>query len=465
MSKDVDVAIIGTGTAGMVAYKELRKHTDSIALIEGDQYGTTCARVGCMPSKLLIAAAEASHDIEKAFEFGIEVKNKKIDGKLVMKRVKDERDRFVSFVIKDIESFKQEHLYKSKAKFKSSHCLELENGDLINAKVIILAVGSRSNIPDVFKSDSKRVIISDNVFYWNDLPKSVAVIGSGIVGLELGQALSRLGVKTTIFSHSDLIAGLHDPQLQESAREIFAEELDLELSSKITGIEEIDNLIKVSYENKNSEKLEASFEYLLLSAGRKSNLDSLELDKSGLKLNEKQKLSFNPETCQCDDSHIFMAGDAAGYIPLLHEASDEGKIAAKNAIKYLNQEKVEKHKRRSKISIVFSDPQIMSIGASYKELEKSGLNYEFGEVDFKNQGRARSFSVNKGSLRVYGEKGTKKFLGAEMIGPSAEHLAHLLAWSHQSDLTIDELLARPYYHPTIEEGLRTALVDLIKKLA
>jgi len=464
MNINVDIAIIGTGTAGMVAYKGVRKHTDSIALIEGDQYGTTCARVGCMPSKLLIAAGEASHDIEKACEFGISVENKKINGKLVMQRIKDERDRFVSFVKEGLESFDAKHLYKAKAKFKTSHSLELDNGDLINAKVIIIAVGSRANIPDIFQNDGKRVINSDDVFYWDDLPSSVAVIGSGIIGLEIGQALSRLGIRTKIFSRSEVIAGIHDLKIQESAKSIFSEELDLELSSKITEIEETENQITVKYQNKDSKTCEDSFEYILVSAGRRSNLDSLEIDKSELKLDEKFKPNFNPESCQCDDSHIFLAGDVSGYIPLLHEAADEGKIAALNAIKYLKQEKLIKHKRRSKISIVFSDPQLMNIGDNYNDLKKQKINFETGEVSFNDQGRARVFSVNKGLLRVYGDKASRKLLGAEMIGPSAEHIAHLLAWSHQSDLTIDELLARPYYHPTIEEGLRSALKNLRAKL-
>lgn len=461
MDTNVDIAIIGAGTSGMLAYKKVRNHTDSIALIEANEYGTTCARVGCMPSKLMIAAAEAVHNIDKAKEFGITTTARTINPEAVMKRIRDERDRFVNYVLEDVESFKKEHLFKSKARFLDSHLLELENGKQIKAKGIILAVGSRATVPGIFKG-YKRVITSDAVFDWKRLPKSIAVIGSGLIGLELGQALTRLGVRTKIFSRTDVLGGISDPRVLKSAQDIFSQELALELNSKITELEESDECISVKYSNENSESSTEDFELVLLCTGRKSNLDSLQLENAGLSLDENSTTKFDPVTCQSAQPHIFIAGDANGVQPLLHEAADEGKIAGSNAVNYLKSGDVTTYKRSSPISIVFSDPQIMRVGQSYRDLDQAGIEYETGEVSFKNQGRARSFAVNQGQLCVYAEKNTHKLLGAEMVGPKAEHIAHLLAWSHQSELAIQDLLARPFYHPTIEEGLRSALKDLIR---
>lgn len=461
---EIDIVIIGAGTAGMTAYREAKKHTSSIALIEADQYGTTCARVGCMPSKLLIAAAEASHSIDKAKYFGINTQNKNINGKEVLKRVREERDRFVSFVLKDIESFDQNHLYKSRAKFIDSNTLELENGDHIYAKSIIIAVGSRASIPDEFKVVEDRLVISDDVFYWKDLPKSIAVIGAGIVGLEIGQALSRLGVQTKIFNRSSHVGGLVDPDLIELGVEIFSKELDLELNSKIEALEKKADQVKISYKNSDKKLKEANFDYVLVATGRRSNTDSLQLENTKIKLNDKGVPVCDLESCQTSEPHIFIVGDANGRVPLLHEAADEGKIAAKNAASYIKKQKIEKHKRRTPLTIIFSDPQIMKVGLSSKQLNDESIAYETGEVSFKNQGRARSFLVNQGLLKVYAEKKTGEVLGAEMLGPSAEHLAHILAWSIQSSLSVEDLLQRPFYHPTIEEGLRTALKNCFKNL-
>jgi dihydrolipoamide dehydrogenase len=460
---EVDIAIIGTGTAGMQAYKEAIKVTDSIALIEGDQYGTICARVGCMPSKLLIAAAQANEAIKKAAQFGIQAEAQ-LNGKKIMQRVRDERDRFVGFVLKTVEGFKKEHLYKSKAKFIDPYTLELEDSQIIKARTIILAVGSRPNIPEIFQNAGDRLITSDDVFYWQDLPKSVAVVGTGIIGLELGQAFAQLDIRTKIFGRTRKLASLQDPISIKSAAEIFTNKLDLELEAEIIEIKKNNQEVEIKYKNSNGAIKEDKFEYLLAATGRRSNLDNLDLDKTGIELDDKGIPVFNLETCQCGNSHIFIAGDANNKLPLLHEASDEGKISGINAARYLRNEKPVEHKRRAALTIVFSEPQIMQAGISYKELIDKKIDFEIGEVSFKNQGRSRVFLVNEGILRVYGEKETGKFLGAEMIGPSAEHIGHLLAWSYQSNLKVSELLDRPFYHPTIEEGLRTALVDLEKKL-
>ncbi len=460
-NKEVDIAIIGTGSAGMSAYSQAKKITSSIAIIEGDQYGTTCARVGCMPSKLLIAAADASYHIDQAKDFGIHVSGKQINSKEVMKRVREERDRFVSFVLKSVEAYDPSHKIKAKAQFKDRNTLELSNGDTITAKAIIIAVGSRPEIPEVFQTAGDRLITSDDLFYFEELPKSIAVIGTGIIGLELGQALHRLGVETTIFGRSAKVGKSSDPKIAEASVSIFSEELNLELNSKIQKVTKENQSATITYTDSQGKAQEKSFEYILVATGRTSNIDTLKIENTGLELNEAGIPKFNMKSCQCHDSNIFIAGDANDTIPLLHEVSDEGRIAGTNAATY---PEVKEFQRKTPLTITFSDPQIMSIGSNYKELTEQGIDFAIGEVDFADQGRSRVFLVNKGLLRIYAEKKTGKLLGAEMIGPVAEHLGHLLAWAHQAELTIDELLANPFYHPTIEEGLRTALRDLKAKL-
>src|SRR5690554_820221 len=149
--REVDVAIIGAGTAGMVAYQRVRKATDKVVLIEGEQYGTTCARVGCMPSKLLIAAAERAHDLKPADDFGVLAGDVRIDGRLVMERVRTERDKFVAPVVRSMEKLPEEHRLIGHARFVDSHRLEVGDHTEVRADRIIIATGSRPNIPGIFK--------------------------------------------------------------------------------------------------------------------------------------------------------------------------------------------------------------------------------------------------------------------------------------------------------------------------
>jgi dihydrolipoamide dehydrogenase len=204
------------------------------------------------------------------------------------------------------------------------------------------------------------------------------------------------------------------------------------------------------------------FDYILSAAGRTPNLGGLDLAKSGLTLDRRGIPLYHSSTMQCGDSHIFIAGDADDERPLLHEAADQGRIAGENAARAME---ALPGLRRSPIGVAFCDPQIASIGQSHAELVASmDGHFATGAVSFANQGRSRVMLQNRGMLRVYAECRTGRFLGAEMIGPRAEHLAHLLAWAHQNRMTIANMLDMPFYHPVIEEGLRTALRELQQQL-
>ena len=454
--KKVDVAIIGAGSAGMRAYRTVAKHTDSVVLIEGGAYGTTCARVGCMPSKLLIAAAEAAHAGEHSEAFGVVYGQRKIDGKAVMKRVRDERDRFVGFVVEDVENWPEEHRIKGYATFIDDHRLAISDGTEVEAKRIVIATGSRPNLLDEFNAFGDRLIINDDVFDWDDLPESVAVFGAGVIGLELGQALHRLGVRVSLFGRARSIGPITDPVVIDKAIEIVGEELPFHTETEVVGRRRTESGVEIDY-IKDGNTVTEQFDYVLAATGRKPNLDKLGLENTSLTLDARGIPNFDLHTGQVEGSHIFIAGDVNNIFPLLHEAADEGEIAGYNAAHY---PEIRRFKKSSPIGVVFSDPQIMMVGQSHRELTEAGIDFEVGELDWKSQGRSRVMLVNQGILRVYGERNTGRFLGAEMIGPRAEHLAHLLAWSHQSNLTVSEMLERPFYHPVVEEGVRTALRNL-----
>lgn len=456
-----DVAVIGAGTAGLSAYRAARNAGKHAILIEDGPHGTTCARVGCMPSKLLIAAAEAAHAVREAPGFGIQPGGLKVDGKAVMERVRSERDRFVGFVLENVAAMPAEDKLHGRARFTAPNRLQIGANLEVAAKAVVIATGSRPDIPSEWAAAGPRVISSDAVFEWTDLPRSVAVIGAGVIGLELGQALHRLGVRVAIIARGSSVAQLKDPHVLAAASQALGEEMDLRFRTEVSAITRAGDGLELRTRGTEGEERTEHFDYVLVTTGRTPNVSGLGLDHTGLALDKNGVPKFDRHTMQCGDSCIFIAGDASAEIPLLPEAADQGKIAGANAASY---PEVKPGLRRTPLAITFSEPQIATVGQGYKELSNGREHFAIGAISFDNQGRSRVMRQNKGMLRVYAEYASGRFLGAEMVGPRAEHIGHLLAWAHQARLTVPQMLEMPFYHPVVEEGLRTALRDLALEL-
>lgn len=463
---ETDVAVIGAGTAGMGAWWAARKHTPHVLLIESGPYGTTCARVGCMPSKLLIAAAEAAHQARHADLFGVHAGPVHVDGRAVMRRVRSERDRFVGFVVESVEGWPAELRLRGVARFVDDHTLDVRSsaGETVRVRAarIVIATGSHPAVPRAWRELlGDRIIVNDGVFDWQDLPRSVAVVGAGVIGLELAQALHRLGVRVRLYGRGEKVGPLTDPALQGLARELFGAELPMSLGlSAIDPRRECEQVV-VRAVDAAGDATEEAFDLLLAATGRRPNVDGLGLEHAGLPLDRTGVPLHEPRTGQVGASHVFLAGDASADHPVLHEAADDGRIAGDNAGRFPD---VRMRPRRAPLGIVFSEPQMMLAGQRHCDLSSSGIDFETGAVSFDDQGRSRVMGRNRGALHVYGEHGTGRFLGAEMIGPAAEHLGHLLAWSAQRGDTVQQMLDSPFYHPVVEEGLRTALRQLQRAL-
>ena len=445
-----DVAVIGAGTAGMTAYRTAKRAGKRTLMIESGPYGTMCARVGCMPSKLLIAAADASHHARHTAPFGVYVDgNIRIEGKELMDRVRRERDRFVQFVVDDVEGFDAQDKVRGHARFVSEHVLEVDDHTRITAGHVIIATGSTPVRPKELEPLGALLISNEEVFDWTDLPESVLVVGTGVIGLELGQALARVGVKVSIINRSQSLAGLSDPEVREAGRAIFSQELDIRADVAVLGSEVVNGKARVRLQVDGKERVE-DYDYVLGAAGRRPQLDNLGLDNTPAQWDSKGRVVYDPVSLQLKGTSIYLAGDVNQRAPILHEAADDGRLAALQAISNGQDEPMA---RRARMAVVFSDPQVAVVGTPFKSLPEGAVT---GSVNFGNQGRARVMLINRGLLHVYADK-NGKFLGAEMVGPQAEHIAHLLAWSLQMGLTLDQMLAMPFYHPVLEEGLRTAL--------
>jgi len=456
---DTDVAVIGAGTAGLAAHRAAKAQGKRAVLIERGTHGTTCARVGCMPSKLLIAAADAAHAVLKFPAFGLAIDGPvRVDGRAVMARVKRERDRFVGFVTDGVDMLAPEERLRGAARFVDDHTLQLDDHTTVNAGAIVIATGSSPAFPAMWRELGDRLVVNDDVFEWDDLPESVAVFGPGVIGLELGQALHRLGVRVTVFGRGGGVGPLRDPQLIAEARRVLGAELPLDTDARAEVARDGDHVV-VTLRNADGSTRDTRYAYALAATGRRPNLAGLDLESTSLELNAAGIPRFDRATLRCGESSIFIAGDVNDDVPLLHEAADEGRIAGENAARFPD---VREAPRRAGLAIVFTDPEIAIVGGGFDAVRN--VPHVSGQVSFDNQGRARIMLNNRGRLHVYAEPSTGRFLAAEMLGPAAEHIGHLLAWARQQDLTIAQMLAMPFYHPVIEEGLRTALRDARAKL-
>lgn len=442
---ECDVAVIGAGTAGLAAERAARSNGARTLLVDPEYNGTTCATVGCMPSKLLIAASHAAHAARTTGMFGISVGNVTIDGAAVMQRVRDERDRFARLTRESIAKIPDGVRLEGRAKFTGPSRLELDDGRMIDARAIVIATGSSPSIPDGYAHLGDRLLTNDNIFEQKELPARLAVIGSGPIGLELAQAMARLGVQVSLFDRGDRLGGIRCDRVHAALRSAIEEDLNLHMSVEVA-TNPTENGVGVAWSGQSSG--DADFDYVLVATGRPPNLESLNLSAASLDLDDKGVPEYDRETMRCGDSAIFLAGDVADDLPLLHEASHEGAIAGRNAVAC---PVIIKTDRFTPFSITFTSPPVARIGKS----EEDGL--VTGTADFSDQGRARVEGVNQGVLTLYAAAPDGRLIGADLFTPGSEHLAHILTWAIQQGQTASQLLEMPYYHPTLEEGLKQAL--------
>lgn len=451
--RNVDVAIIGSGTAGLNAMAQARKAGKSFVLINGGEPGTTCARVGCMPSKAMIQVAEDYHRRTHLGKYGIDGHQAMtLDIPEALEHVQDLRDTFVDRVLgSSTDDMPADLFIQDYARLLEPTLIEVA-GQRIRAGAVVIATGSRPLVPERWQAFGDRVITTDEVFELEDLPKRMAVIGLGTIGLELGQSLSRLGVEITGFDQLDRVAGAQDPEVRQAAIEIIGKEFPIYLG-KLAEIADEDGQLRVT-----AGEHSVLVDKVLCSIGRVPNLEGLGLENLGVPLDTRGLPAFDPSSMQVGDLPVFLAGDVTGDRPILHEAGDEGKIAGYNAA----HGESARFRRKTPLFINFCDPNICAVGQRWNELDHDRT--VVGQIKLAPVGRALIMGKNKGIIRLYADKASGRLLGSEMIAPKGENLAHLLCWCIDQGLTVGRLLRMPFYHPVIEEALQAALYDLYSQV-
>lgn len=451
-----DVAIIGAGTAGLYALREVRRAGCDFVLIDHGPLGTTCARVGCMPSKVALHAG-AQWAARKALAgigaSGMEALS--LDLEATWASLREQRDFFASNAAGKARNAAGSRLIEGTARFLEPTLIEVSlptGAQRVRARAVVIATGSRPVVPAWLDAVRDRVITTDRLFELDTLPRRIGLLGLGAIGLEMGLALSRLGSRVIGADLAPNVAGITDPAIGERARERFGREMELWLGAQ-TRLERSTAGIAMHADGRSVE-----VDLLLAALGRRPNVDDLGLEAAGFPLDERGTPRFDPATMQVGQLPVFIAGDANADRPLMHEAADEGAIAGYNAAR----QNLTRFRRKVPLGIVFSDPDIATVGMRFDALPAAGV--VIGTAGGDANGRARILGATDSLLRVYADAADGRLLGAAMMAAGGEHLAHLLAWAIQRGETAHDLLALPFYHPVVEEMLQSALQDIAAQL-
>jgi dihydrolipoamide dehydrogenase len=463
-----DVVIIGAGSAGIAALRECLQYTSNVVLIEKGEGGTTCARKGCMPSKALIHAARLYDSRKKFDEVGIKGgEHLWADIPHILRRVRESRNHFVDGVKHDLENISH-YIVEGEAKFESPTCLRVGN-KLYHTQATIIATGSTPFVPQAFSAIPKeRIINSDTLFEQEDLPKRIGFVGLGPLGLEMAQALAHLDIEVIAVHNSATLGGISNPSMSHEMQQVLAKNMVIHTNAEAHAqMHNDDILFQAGGES-------YSVDALFLSTGRKPSIAGLGLSRMKVPMKDSGVPWYDPMTLQLPNLPIFIAGDATDERAILHEAVLEGKIAAHNAVnhhkngnggtsRHMNGQNGKYLSRYVPMNIIFTEPNIASVGASWACLK--GRNLVMVEASFEHQGRAVIEQRNEGCIQLFLDSEDTTLLGAELLAPEGEHIAHLLALAMQKHMTAKELLTMPFYHPTFEEALRTALKKGVKQVS
>lgn len=441
--------ILGAGTAGLSAWKQARDLTDDIVMIDPGPLGTTCARVGCMPSKALLQVAkdrQTARGLHRKGLVGGPVGE--LDGAAVMEHVRELRDRFTAGPVRAVEKM-GDGFVRGAARFVAPDCVEVD-GTRYSADAFVVAAGTKPFVPDPWRALGDLLLTSDDLFEMADIPARVAVIGAGAIGCEIGQGLAMLGAEVHLFGRDKVLAGIADADINDIMRETLGEQLVLHLGDDALP-ERTSEGATVRFGKKRIE-----VDRVIAAIGRRAPLETLGLEQLGVPMDDKGLPQLDPDSLRAGDAPVWFAGDINGIRPIMHEAADEGRLAAWHAL----HPDAECMARRTPMAIVFSEPQVAWAGLRGGERPDGALT---GECDFGKQGRSIIKGYETGLMKIHADA-SGRLIGAEMACAGAEHLAHELAWLIQRRVDVVEALQLPFYHPVLEEGLRTALHDIRRQL-
>ncbi len=452
-----DLLIIGSGPGGYVAAIRAAQLGMKTALVERyNTLGGTCLNVGCIPSKALLDSSERYHEAQTTFEeHGIGVGQLKLN----LSKMIERKNAVVSQTVSGIDYLMKKNrieVFHGHAAFENDKTVRIsrkgKEDQLVQAERFIIATGSKPKVPPSFHYDKKRIITSTEALQLDKLPKQLLVVGAGVIGLELGSVFARLGTEVTVIEYLDRALPTMD---KDCSKEILRPLKKLGMKflfnhqvheAKTQGRKAVVALQK----REGGEPFQLKADYCLVAIGRRPYTDGLHLAKAGLKTDERGFIPVN-EKLQTAKEHIYAIGDVVGGAMLAHKAEEEGVFV----VEQLAGQQPALHYDRIP-SVVYTWPEVASVGRTEEELKKAGIPYKAGKFPFRALGRARASGDLDGMVKVLAHKENDEILGIHIVGARAADLIAMAVSLLEYRASAEDAARMTYPHPTFAEALKEA---------
>ncbi|GAA4078901.1 dihydrolipoyl dehydrogenase [Flavobacterium cheonanense] len=451
-----DVVIIGSGPGGYVSAIRCAQLGFNTAIIEKyPTLGGTCLNVGCIPSKALLASSHHYEELQHFADYGIEVSGKvKVNLTKMIERkqaVVDQTSGGVKFlmdknkvtVLEGVGSFEDAtHVKVTKADGSS---------EVVEAKNIIIATGSKPSSLPFIKLDKERVITSTEALKLPEVPKHLVIIGGGVIGIELGQVYLRLGAEVSVVEFMDrIIPGMDAALSKELTKVLKKQGMKFYTSHKVQSVDRKGKAVTVKAENAKGEIITLEGDYSLVSVGRRPYTDGLNADKAGVKLTERGQIEVN-DHLQTNVSNIYAIGDVVRGAMLAHKAEEEGVMVAE----ILAGQKP--HIDYNLIpGVVYTWPEVAAVGKTEEQLKADGVAYKAGSFPFKALGRARAGGDTDGFVKILADAKTDEVLGVHMIGARCADLIAEAVTAMEFRASAEDISRMSHAHPTFAEAIKEA---------
>ncbi|RYE05785.1 MAG: dihydrolipoyl dehydrogenase [Rickettsiaceae bacterium] len=460
--KEFDLIVIGGGPAGYTGAIRAAQMNMNVACIEkNNTLGGTCLNIGCIPSKALLNASEKFDEAKTSFKnIGIEV-----EPKLNLGMMMNKKSQVVADLCKGIEGlFNKNKITKfsGNGRFIDSNTIEIIDGDdrkQIRAKNILIASGSKATEIQNIQIDEKFVVSSTGALSLTEVPKSLVVIGGGYIGLELGSVWRRLGSKVTIIEYANQIVPAMDQEVSDQFLKILKKQgLNFMLNTKVvTTIIKNNQVITEVQNNDNSEQESVISDVVLVAVGRKPYTAELGLDAISISLDEYGRIPVNGKF-QTSVPNVYAVGDVIPGPMLAHKAEEEAIAAIENMngqAGHINYNIIP--------SVIYTHPEVASVGATEEELKKNGVSYKVGKFPFLANSRARTIDSKEGMVKILADSNTDRVLGAHIIGPDAGTLIAEVAMAMEFSASSEDIARTCHAHPTLSEAIKEAALAVDKR--
>ena len=459
-SAEFDLVVIGGGSGGYAAARTAFEKSAKIAVIDNAaELGGLCILRGCMPSKTLIYSAEVLHLAKQGNVFGFESIDHDVNLSKMQKRKQEIIDEFAQYRKGQLEDGRFS-LFRSKAKFINRNSVQLDDGTIIRSDNFVISTGSKISMPPVSGLDKVAFKTSDQVLDLSDIPEEVVVLGGGIVACELAQFLHRIGSRVVILQRNKYLLKEFPEKASLCIQAKFEEEgIIVRTGVTIQNVEQVDKeTIDIVYLHK-EKKYSIQTKFLFHALGRRPATDGLNLEEIGVEMEKTGHIKTNSFQ-ETEVSGIYAAGDCAGPHEIVHIAIRQGETAARHAMGELTKPISYDHL----LGVVFTDPQVASVGLLPKELDKRGIKYLSADYPFDDHGKSILMEAKHGYVAVHAEKESGVILGAECVGKDAGELIHTLSIAVSLKASVHQLAQADWYHPTLAEIWTYPIEDLVEEI-